>query len=175
MKKLLVIIGIAAMLTACGGSDGGGGGGTAEQQAETSFDDFSQQLVTCLTNAGLGTAASVDTTNTVDVWKDQTVTCNCDGGGTIVVVASDDFQDVTLTASQCTTTSGNVYTGAMTSTDGGTTMNGTMSPFGECSNGTATNINGENCTGSISLQCPAGPVNCNVVDSTTPDECDLSC
>lgn len=173
MKKLLILIGMVSMIAACGGGDSSGG--DAVDQAETSFDDFVEQLIICVQDIGPFTGASVDTTNNVDFTKSTVVTCDCEGGGTVVSTVSDDLQSVTLVANSCTTASGNVYTGNLSSTDGGNTINGDMSQFGECYNGTATNVNGQDCSGSLSLQCPAGAVNCNVIDSSDPDECDLSC
>lgn len=164
--KLMALFAAILLIGACGG--GSGGGSSAVEQAEVSFDDLVEQVMLCLGNAGLGAQA-------VGVAKATTETCDCDGGGQIVVTTSDDLQQITININNCISPSGYTYNGALNSTDGGDTINGTMDKFGVCSNGTATNIDGANCTGSTSLTCPAGNVNCTVVDSTTPDECDLSC
>ena len=169
IARLWILIAAAMLFAACGGNDGGGGGGTATQQAETSFDDFVQQLITCVGGA-LGNEAAIR------VEKDQTFTCNCESSGTIVATISDDQQDVTVNINECTTADGNTYNGTANSTDGGTTINGTMGQFGLCTNGTATNVDGNNCSGAVSVTCSGQTINCTVVDSTTEeDECDLSC
>lgn len=164
--KMMALFAALFLIGACGGGDGGGG--SAAEQAELSFDDLVEQILICMGNAGIGAQA-------VNVEKAVTETCDCDGGGQIVVNISDDEQEIDVNINNCVSPSGYTYNGSLSSTDGGGTINGTMDRFGICSSGTATNVDTDNCTGSTSLNCPAGPVNCTVVDSATPDECDLSC
>jgi len=179
MKKIAVLMMCLGLVffAACGG--GGGGSTPAGDEAETAFDDFAAQIEQCLqqvlgaqtvkpTFKDLVDAVYVDTT------KQTTGSCNCTNGGTIDYIISDDFQELTVTIDNCVTAENNTYNGGASSTDGGETVNATLQPFGECSSGTASNVNGANCTGSVSATCPSGTVSCSVVDGTN-DDCDLDC
>ena len=170
MKKILVGMMCAGFLfvAACGSSSSTPPNPAAEQEAEDSFDDFGTEMEACL--GGLLNA------QTLGVEKSESITCDCTGGsGTITGTISDDEQTITLVADQCETAEGRTYDGELSSTDGGTTINGNMDSFGECSSATATGIRtDEVCAGTVSVTCPAGTVTCTVVDGAEED-CDLNC
>ena len=179
MKMIAILVMCLGLVfsAACGGS--GGGTTPADEEAEASFDDFAAQIELCLQQV-LGAQVVKPTFKDlvdavyVDATKDTTGSCICDGGGTIDYIISDDFQQITVTIDSCVTAENNTYNGGASSTDGGETVNASLQPFGECSSGTASNINGANCTGQVAATCPSGTVSCSVVDGEG-DDCDLSC
>lgn len=179
MKKVLVGMMCAGLLfaAACGG--GGGGTTPADDEAEASFDDFAVQIELCLQQM-MGaqvvkpTFADLVKEIEMDVTKQTTGSCDCVNGGTIDYIISDDLQQITVTIDNCVTAENNTYSGGVSSTDGGETINGSLQPFGECSSGTASNISGDNCTGQVAATCPSGTVSCSVVDGEG-DDCDLDC
>lgn len=174
MKKTMAIAMCAGLLfvAACGGSSSGGGGGAAADEAEAAFNDLAAQVEACL-QPYLG--GQVIVYDEYGLQKQLAESCDCAGGGTIALSASQDLTTLTVTLDNCVTASGESYSGQATSTDGGATINGSLQPFGQCASGTATNvaITGA-CAGSVSANCDSGSVTCSVVDGSG-DECDFSC
>ncbi len=141
------MVGVVA-LSACGGSDdggGGGGGSTAVEQAEAAFDDFSEEIGACNDSP-----------------------CTCTNGGTITT----DAVEGTVVIDNCVSATNETYTGELTTTDGGATMNGSMTAFGACASGTATDLAPDTCSGTLVMTCPAGNVTCTL---SGEDECDFTC
>lgn len=183
MKKTIVVM-LCAMALACsacgGGSDGGGGGDAAEQAAQASYEAFGTILESCIPQAqvidlelepafpgGWAIKGSVDF-GVGKVVQD----CTCPGGGTLTL----DTDNFALTATQCKSTSGLTYTGTLSSPDGGQTIEGTMSQFGECSNMTADGVGTDACTGTVSGTCAGVTTTCTVSDPAAgATECVVTC
>jgi hypothetical protein len=164
MKRLSVLVMIVSIsfFAACGG----GGGTSPEQAAENSADAFISIVEFCLGDFGLEAGA-----DGYLVVKQVAETCNCPGGGTATI--SGDLS--TVTADNCTSASGYSFSGTLTIDDQGV-INGTMAPFGQCSNVTANNadfISG-NCSGTITGTCEGETATCTVVDGGG-DVCDVNC
>lgn len=82
-------------------------------------------------------------------------TCSCPGGGTLTV------EGANLTYSDCKTAGGLAYSGSLTTSDG-TSLSGTFTAFGACTDATATNlIVADICNqGSIIATCGGEVTNC---------------
>ena len=139
MKKIMVMVMCAGLffVVACGGSSSGGGGGAAATEAEAAFNDLAQQVETCIAPIIGGQVIVYDE---YGVEKQLAQQCDCDGGGSMTLTASEDLTTLTVTLDNCVTASGESYSGTATSTDGGATVTGTLQPFGQCASGTATNV-----------------------------------
>jgi hypothetical protein len=139
-------------MTSCGSSSSGGGSDTAKAAAEDSFDGFGEVL---------------DSDDVEACWIGTATSCDCPGGGTLEVDADD---GIAVTMDGCTSSDGLVYSGTLTMDDD-YVINGNMAQFGECSNVTASNISGDDCTGSSSGTCAGESYTCNLT-SDGDDGCD---
>lgn len=164
MKKILVSMVCAGFLFIA--SCGGGGGTSPEQAAENSGEAFMSIVVYCLGDFGLEADAGGYL-----VAKQVAQTCDCPGGGTATLSAD----ETTVTADNCTSSNGLSFSGTLTIDDTGV-VNGTMAPFGQCSNVTANNADflTGNCSGSITGTCEGETATCSVTQGSG-DECDINC
>ena len=163
-KRVLVLVMFVGFIftAACGG----GGGTSPEAAAEHSADAFISIVEFCLGDFGLEANASGYL-----VSKQAAETCNCPGGGTATI----DANLTTVTADDCTSSNGYSFSGTLTIDDQGV-VNGTMTPFGQCSTVTANNadfISGA-CSGTISGTCEGESATCTI-DQGSGDECDVNC
>ena len=157
VKKMrwMVLAGIL-FLASCGG--GGGGGSAAEAAAEASIDAF----LSIMMSGDLQPCLNCD---------NGPITCDCPGGGNIVISAG--CADVTVT--NCKSSDGKTFAGTITYDND--VLNINLTSFGECSNMMGSNIPlvGD-CSGTVSGTCAGVSLTCNVVDDPDdPEECDLSC
>jgi hypothetical protein len=165
MKKKIMILAMCLGLVfsaACG--SGSSGGDTPEQAAENSYLAFVSIVEYCLGDFGLEADA-----NGYLVVKQVAETCDCPGGGTATLSAD----MTTVTAENCRSAGGLNFDGSVTLDDAGL-VNGTMTPFGECSSLTANNVGTMTCTGTVTGTCEGETATCTVVDGTG-DECDVNC
>jgi len=166
MKRLgiLVVVLSLTFFAACGGS-GGSSGDTSEQAAEASeasYLAFVSIIEDCLEDFGLEADA-----DGYLVAKQTATTCNCPGGGYASI--ADDL--TTVTATECKSSGGLSFSGAVMLSDAGL-INGTIAPFGECSSLTVNNVGTTTCEGTVTGTCAGESVTCTV--SGTGD-CDISC
>jgi hypothetical protein len=162
MKKLSVLVMIVGIgfFAACGD----GGGSNPEQAAQNSYNAMVSIIDFCL--GGLNLEANADG---YLVSKQAAQTCDCPGGGTLSVDANVE----TITADGCKASNGLEFDGSVTINDQGL-VNGTMSPFGDCSTVTATNVGTDTCEGTVSGTCDGDTATCTVTDGSG-DECDVNC
>ena len=165
MKKRIAVLAMCLGLVfsaACG--SGSSGGDTPEQAAENSYLAFASIVEYCLGDFGL----EADVNGYLAV-KQVAQTCDCPGGGT----ASIDAGLTTVTADNCRSAGGLNFNGSVTIDDAGN-VNGTMTPFGECSTVTATNVGTTTCQGTVTGTCSGESATCTVVDGGG-DDCDVNC
>jgi hypothetical protein len=179
MKRIAFFAVFALTLAGCGGGDGGGGGTTPEQAVEDSFEAFGEIIESCIPQAQVLGAELEAAFPGIPVMKGEqsfeagkaVETCNCPGGGTATV----DTTLFTLTATGCSSTEGEVFTGTMSLSAQGN-INANFTQFGECTNATGTNIVMDGCGGTISGTCAGANVTCTViVDPDAQNQCALTC
>ncbi len=164
MKKRIMVLAMCLGLVFSAACGSGSGDSSAAQAAENSGLAFGSIVEFCLGSFGL--EADV---NGYLVVKQVAETCDCPGGGTATI--SGDLS--TITADNCKSSGGLNFDGTLTMDDAGL-INGTMTPFGQCSTATANNIGSTSCTGTVTGTCAGETVGCTVVDGSG-DECDVNC
>jgi len=164
MKKRMMVLAMCLGLVFSAACGSGSGGSSAAQAAENSGLALVSIVEFCLGDFGL--EADV---NGYLVVKQAAETCNCPGGGTATI--SGDLS--TVTADDCRSSGGLSFSGTLTMDDTGL-INGTLTPFGQCSTATANNVGSTTCTGNITGTCAGETVTCTVVDGSD-DDCDVNC
>ena len=161
-ERIMVLVMCLGLVSfaACGGSSSS----NPEQAAENSYLAMVDIVEYCLGDFGL----EADAVGYL-VAKQAAETCNCPGGGTLSI--SDDLS--TITAANCKSSGGDNFNGSVTIDDAGL-VNGTMTPFGECSTVSANNVGTQSCTGTLTGTCASVGITCTVTDGTG-DDCDVTC
>lgn len=162
MKRIAVVAVMLAMglgFVACGGS-GGGNDPNADAALLSSYTDFGTILSSTAFDACFNGAQT---------------TCDCPGGGTAV------FNEAarTITLQQCKSLAGKTYSGVFTISADMTSMSATMTAFGDCSSGSATDVpigSQSSCSGEITATCAGATASCPIeTDPNDASNCTLVC
>ncbi len=160
MKRiaLAVVLVLGLGWVACGGSGGGGDNCTA---ATTTIIAAFDQFGALVEDPAIQACITYEQTN-----------CNCPGGGSAVA----NIANRTLTLTNCQDANGHSFSGVFTFNEELTQLDATMSTFGQCTNGTGSDILMTSCGGTISATCDGTSVSCTIVDDPTGEAgCTLDC